>query len=143
MNTAVSAGSLGSRLSLSNLRICRNVISVRKDDAGRSVDHTRLGIVAQRAGVPDRSAESWSVIRGETSPHDCPPRDQYVLRVIPDRYAVPVDDLVAQARAYKSRPPPSIEVAKNRLLTSIRLIEALVERGMAERRIAERRPVPP
>jgi signal transduction histidine kinase/ligand-binding sensor protein len=61
-----------------------------------------------------------------------PPRDPEKLYEIAERYGIGMDELLKCAREYESRPPFIIDVAKNRLLTSARLIGEIIERKRAE-----------
>jgi CheY-like chemotaxis protein/ligand-binding sensor protein len=61
-----------------------------------------------------------------------PPRDPERLQEIAEKYQVPVEDLVREAKAYESRPPYMIALARKRLLSSANLLGALVERKQAE-----------
>ncbi len=60
------------------------------------------------------------------------PRDPGELARISALYNVPVEELQRLADTYESRPPFMIEVAKNRLDVSAKLIGAIVERRLAE-----------
>ena len=62
-----------------------------------------------------------------------PPKDSGKLQELALRYGVEVDRLRSQAEAYESRPPFIIDIAKDRLQTSARLIGAIVECRMAEK----------
>lgn len=66
-----------------------------------------------------------------------PPKDSEKLQELALRYGVEVDRLRSQAEAYESRPPFIIDIAKDRLQTSARLIGAIVEREMVERSLHE------
>lgn len=61
-----------------------------------------------------------------------PPRDHGKLLEIAERYSVSVDELTEYAKAYESRPPFIIDIAKKRLITSANLIGEIVERKRAE-----------
>jgi PAS domain S-box-containing protein len=61
-----------------------------------------------------------------------PPRDTQKLQEIAQSYGVTEEDLVKVAEAYESRPPFIINIAKDRLLTSARLIGEIVERKRAD-----------
>ncbi len=64
--------------------------------------------------------------------HGDPPKDPAKLRELANAYHVDYDDLVREANAYDSRPAYIVEMAKNRLQASARLIGALVERKRVE-----------
>ncbi|MFO7953147.1 MAG: PAS domain S-box protein [Bacillota bacterium] len=66
-----------------------------------------------------------------------PPREQSKLQEIADKYCVDLNTLAEKARAYESRPPFMIELAKDRLHGSAKLIGALVERKQSEKRLQE------
>ncbi|HWQ53680.1 MAG TPA: PAS domain-containing protein [Bryobacteraceae bacterium] len=61
-----------------------------------------------------------------------PPTEPGRLAEIAARYGAEIDDLSRVAASHESRPPFIIESAKRRLVTSARLIGALVERKRAE-----------
>jgi two-component system sensor kinase len=61
-----------------------------------------------------------------------PPRDPQKLTEIAEKYHVGTEELSILAKAYESRPPFIIELAKSALETSAQLIGALVEYKMAE-----------
>ncbi|OQX16291.1 MAG: hypothetical protein BWK76_11825 [Desulfobulbaceae bacterium A2] len=61
-----------------------------------------------------------------------PPRDTEKLRALAESYALDHEELVTEGGYYNTRPPFIIEVAKQRLQVSARLIGILVERRRAE-----------
>ncbi|MBI5394014.1 MAG: PAS domain S-box protein [Verrucomicrobia bacterium] len=61
-----------------------------------------------------------------------PPTDPVRLRELAAKYGVSEEELRRSAATYESRPPFIIELAKNRLLASARLIGEIVERKRAE-----------
>ena len=61
-----------------------------------------------------------------------PPTDSQKLQEIAERYGVSADRLLEQAKVYESRPAFMIEIAKDRLKASARLIGEIVERKQAE-----------
>ncbi len=65
-----------------------------------------------------------------------PPRNEHKLQEIAQKYAIASDELLEQAEGYESRPHFIIEIAKERLLTSARLIGEIVERKQTEERLA-------
>ncbi|MDQ7825133.1 MAG: PAS domain-containing protein [Candidatus Eremiobacteraeota bacterium] len=67
--------------------------------------------------------------------HEDPPKDPVRLRELAEAYHVDYDDLVRVAGAYDSRPAYIIEMARNRLYASARLIGILVERKQYEDRL--------
>jgi|GEM_PF-276476 len=62
-----------------------------------------------------------------------PPKDPEQLRRLAKAYRLDYDDLVREARAYDSRPPYIIEMAKSRLHASARLIGSILEAKLAEK----------
>jgi PAS domain S-box-containing protein len=61
-----------------------------------------------------------------------PPRDERKLRELATLYQVSYDELRTHALNYESRPPYIIDLAKNRLQSSARLIGEIIERKQAE-----------
>lgn len=68
-----------------------------------------------------------------------PPQDPRKLREIAARYGVSLDELSQQAKAYESRPPFIIDLAKRRLRASARLIGEIFERKQAEEELRKNR----
>jgi PAS domain S-box-containing protein len=66
-----------------------------------------------------------------------PPQDPQKFQEIAEKYKVGVDELLQQAGQYESRPQFIIDIAKNRLLTSARLIGEIIERKQAEEILKE------
>jgi len=64
--------------------------------------------------------------------HGDPPKDPAKLRSLADFYGLDPEKLAHEANAYASRPSFVIELAKQRLLSSSRLIGIMVERKRAE-----------
>jgi len=62
-----------------------------------------------------------------------PPQDLQKLQELADLYGVSVNELRTKAKEYKSRPMFLIDVAKERLHASARLIGEIVERKLAEK----------
>jgi PAS domain S-box-containing protein len=62
-----------------------------------------------------------------------PPKDPARLRQLAEAYHLNYDDLLREARAYDSRPPYIIEMAKSRLHASARLIGSILEARLAEK----------
>ncbi len=60
-----------------------------------------------------------------------PPKDPEKLRMLADTYHLDHEDLLREATAYDSRPPYMIEMAKNRLNTTAKLIGSMVETKQA------------
>jgi DNA-binding response OmpR family regulator len=61
-----------------------------------------------------------------------PPRDPEKLRALAGSYALDIEELIREAGDYNTRPAFIIEMAKQRLQVSARLIGILVERNRAE-----------
>jgi PAS domain S-box-containing protein len=66
-----------------------------------------------------------------------PPVDEAKLKEIAERYHVSVEELGGQARAYESRPPVMVEIAKRRLETAATLIGEIVSRKQTEEALRE------
>ncbi len=66
-----------------------------------------------------------------------PPRDPARLQALSAKYGLPVEELKRNAAAYERRPPFIIELAKERLLGSARLIGEIVQRKRAEAEIRQ------
>jgi hypothetical protein len=64
-----------------------------------------------------------------------PPEDREKLQKLADTYQINYDDLVREAHAYETRPPYIIELAKNRLHATARLIGSMIEAKQAEEEI--------
>jgi len=61
-----------------------------------------------------------------------PPRDAKKLRALADAFGVDEDELRRRAEAYETRPPFIVELAKDRLRTSARLLGEIVQRKRVE-----------
>ncbi len=61
-----------------------------------------------------------------------PPRDEGKLRELATNYQVSYEELRAHAMNYESRPPYIVDLAKQRLMTSARLIGEITKRKQAE-----------
>ncbi len=66
-----------------------------------------------------------------------PPCDTVKLQELALKYGVADDELVEHARAYESRPPYIIDLAKRRLAVSARLIGEIIERKQARQERAK------
>jgi light-regulated signal transduction histidine kinase (bacteriophytochrome) len=66
-----------------------------------------------------------------------PPQDPEKLKELADRYGVSVGELQQQAISYESRPAYIIEMAKNRLQNSAKLIGEIVKRKRYEKEIRQ------
>jgi PAS domain S-box-containing protein len=64
-----------------------------------------------------------------------PPRDERKLRELATHYQVSYEELRSHALNYESRPPYIVDLAKNRLLSSARLIGEIIERKLAEQEL--------
>ncbi|MFP4109387.1 MAG: PAS domain S-box protein [Desulfonatronovibrio sp.] len=67
-----------------------------------------------------------------------PPKDPEKLKMLADAYYLDYDDLLREAKAYDSRPPYIIEMAKRRLDTTAKLIGSMVEATQAMDILKER-----
>ena len=67
--------------------------------------------------------------------YGAPPKDPQKLQEIADKFDISVDELREQANKYTCLPSFVIEIAKNRLHVSARLIGALVESKQAEKEL--------
>lgn len=67
-----------------------------------------------------------------------PPSDPVKIMELAKKYDVSPEELQNQARAYETRPPYIIRMAKERLAASARLIGEIVERKLAEDKLARR-----
>jgi len=61
-----------------------------------------------------------------------PPRDPEKLRKLAETYGVNVEELIDRAKAYETRPPFIIELAKKRLHSSAHMLGEIIERKRAE-----------
>ncbi len=68
-----------------------------------------------------------------------PPKDPDKLEELSEKYQVSIEELRKNASSYEPRPHFIIEVAKNRLRTSARLIGEIVRRKRSERELAKER----
>jgi hypothetical protein len=66
-----------------------------------------------------------------------PPRDERKLRELATKYQVSYEELRAHAMHYESRPPYIVDLAKHRLMSSVRLIGEIIERKQAEQSLRE------
>ena len=66
-----------------------------------------------------------------------PPKDREKLQQLAEAYQVNYDDLVREAHAYETRPPYIIEMAKNRLHATARLIGSMIETKQIEETLRE------
>lgn len=64
-----------------------------------------------------------------------PPDDREKLQKLADTYQINYDDLVRETRAYETRPLYIIEMAKNRLHATARIIGSMIEKKLAEAEI--------
>ncbi|OPL13189.1 MAG: hypothetical protein AVO38_13995 [delta proteobacterium ML8_D] len=64
-----------------------------------------------------------------------PPQDKEKLSELAEKYKVPLDELIKNAKDYESRPPYIIETAKERLQASANLIGEIVSRKTTEKKI--------
>ena len=66
-----------------------------------------------------------------------PPSDDIKLQEIAEKYYVNVDELKEISNSYESRPIWITDIAKNKLLTSAKLIGEIIERKMIEQKLIE------
>ncbi|MFP4642591.1 MAG: histidine kinase dimerization/phosphoacceptor domain -containing protein, partial [Dehalococcoidia bacterium] len=101
-------------------------------ESGEPVD------VPCRGGIRLYAVPIWAggrVIGAANFGYNDPPKDDESLQRIAQRYGVSVDELREIADTYETRPHYLIEIAKQRLQTSARLIGEMVERKRAEEQI--------
>ncbi|NLE75464.1 MAG: PAS domain S-box protein, partial [Chloroflexi bacterium] len=75
---------------------------------------------------------SRAVVGAINAGYGAPPRDQETLESLAAQYQTPVEQLRALAERYESRPPYIIELARQRVESSARLIGEIVSRSQAE-----------
>lgn len=80
--------------------------------------------------VPIRAGEE--IVGSLNFGYGDPPRDPAKLRALADKYKVSVEELLQRAGAYESRPAFIIDIAKQRLHSSARLIGEIVIRKRME-----------
>ena len=66
-----------------------------------------------------------------------PPKDLKTLGEIAHKFDIPLDRLIEEANAYKTRPSYFVELAKERLQTSARIIGTLVELNTTRKQLEE------
>jgi len=66
-----------------------------------------------------------------------PPSDEIKLQEIAEKYDIKLDKLKELSNSYESRPVWMINIAKNKLLTSAKLIGEIIERKMIEQKLRE------
>jgi len=98
-------------------------------DAGRPVDIECLGGIHIYA-VPIYAGET--IVGSTNFGYGDPPTDPATLQVLANRYGVNIDEVREAAEAYLSRPPYIVELAKDRLMTSARLVGEMVHRKQIE-----------
>ncbi len=64
--------------------------------------------------------------------HGDPPKNLPALVKIAEKYKIEIDNLVKEANLYESRPAFIVEIAKNRLRSSARLIGAMIESRLSQ-----------
>lgn len=67
-----------------------------------------------------------------------PPKEPEELQRLAEKYAVDANELMEKAKSYESRPFFIIEIAKERLQTSAKLIGSMIEHKRAEEKILRR-----
>ncbi len=68
-----------------------------------------------------------------------PPKDPLEIQEIAEKYHIDPNELLGEAKRYESRPKFLIEIAKNRLVRSARLIGALIESRQAQTELQKER----
>ncbi len=86
--------------------------------------------------VPIRAGEE--IVGSMSFGYGDPPGDLPKLSVIAERYGLSTEELLKHAKSYESRPGFVVEMAQDRLLTSAKLVGALVERRRAEETLQQR-----
>ncbi|HKK63857.1 MAG TPA: PAS domain-containing protein, partial [Bacteroidales bacterium] len=64
-----------------------------------------------------------------------PPKDKEKLSELSEKFQVPLNALIKESKAYESRPPYIINMGKDRLRTSAKLIGEIVSRKITEKKI--------
>ena len=98
-------------------------------DAGRPVDIECLGGIHIYA-VPIYAGET--IVGSTNFGYGDPPTDPATLQVSANRYGVNIDEVREAAERYLSRPPYIVELARDRLMTSARLVGEMVHRKQIE-----------
>jgi PAS domain S-box-containing protein len=66
-----------------------------------------------------------------------PPTDEKILKELSEKYQIPYEELITQAKAYKPRPHFIIDIAKRRLGNIAQLIGKIVESAQREKQLQE------
>ncbi|WP_017716067.1 ATP-binding protein [Kamptonema formosum] len=111
---------------------CWNHASKPSIETGQPVDIECAGGIRLYA-VPIYAGEE--IVGSINFGYGDPPKDPERLKELAERYGVTVGELQQQASAYEPRPAYIIEMAKNRLQTSAKLIGEIVKRKRAEEEI--------
>lgn len=98
-------------------------------ETGRPVDIECKGGIRIYA-IPIRVGEE--IVGSINFGYGDPPKDHQVMKEISEKYGVSLEELIEKSNEYETRPPFIIDIAKQRLLTSARLIGTMVERKQAE-----------
>ncbi len=103
--------------------------SRRSMDTGQPVDLACKGGIRLYA-VPIKTDNK--IIGSINFGYGDPPKDAPTLQVLAERYGVTVETLRTLSEQYESRPPYIIELAKQRLQSSARLLGEIVQRRQTE-----------
>ncbi len=113
---------------------CWNDSATPALETGRSTDISCVGgihLYAEPIFAGDRIVGVINIGYGN------PPRDPEQLDALAKRFGIDPGELQRRAESYRPRPRLLVELAKNRLKTSARLIGAIVEKTQAQRALQE------
>lgn len=113
---------------------CWNEASRKSIESNQPTDIECQGGIRLHA-VPIRAGEE--IIGSINFGYGNPPHEPSKLRQLAAKYGLSVEELERNGAAYQQRPPFIIELAKERLLASARLIGEIVQRKRAERQLRQ------